>query len=720
MWTLTFVRILAVFVQVLVVRAGPDRNVSVGGFYYEFFKESLKWHDAERNCQRRGMHLATIISEEQDQVLWEIFKNTTNLNYAHIGLTDTSGPWRWIDNRTSVGYVNWDCGEPDGGGKEDAATIVLETGKWADNNLNHAYPYFCSRAPSPAPTGSPVPSGPVANATVGDTFFEFHATPLPLKEATQICENGSMTLATVSTQAENNLLHAILQNNTHDPYAYIGLHHESGDWRWVDGTSVNYSNWHCGEGESGHENVVICRKYGSWSDMNPALANPFFCSRRPSVEMPKAGSDGGNGNSETTYIILGSVLGSIVLLVFFCACLKLRPYKSRPGHEVKQPSGSEVKRTSSFVTDIVIDRTSSIPNLPSSISRHSLWHRNSSLRTEMSVEPRSSLCLCSLCWWEEETLVEMESKSLKSVKVEVFESRELQLKQILGIGAFGVSHLCTINRYGDKFFVLKIAKERKEVDGETVRELAALATLKHHPNIVPFIGVVFIKQKLCFLTEFCENGSLDRLHDKIDMTSQAKFLNIAVDVCCGLCHLHDGKIIHRDLAARNLVMKRDGMVLICDFGLARKLNPYNYYESRMRTKVPCAWTSPEALETGKYSPKSDIWSLGVAFWEILTKGHIPYNADLSAGMHIRDIVRQIIDGKTRLRAPSDACAPGRALVDACLVVDKAARYCIQAIWVVLTSITQSNSKGTVGDDNTIRGKAAMSPFGRRGCKGNRD
>ena len=89
---------------------------------------------------------------------------------------------------------------------------------------------------------------------------------------------------------------------------------------------------------------------------------------------------------------------------------------------------------------------------------------------------------------------------------------------------------------------------------------------------------------MCFLTAYYERGSLDELHDKVDMTSKDRygtymclvlvrvflltltpnlsFMAIARDICNGLAHLHKDRIIHRDLACRNLLMDSKGTVSV--------------------------------------------------------------------------------------------------------------------------------------------------------------
>mmetsp|Transcript_36846 Transcript_36846/g.71053 ORF Transcript_36846/g.71053 Transcript_36846/m.71053 type:complete len:119 (+) Transcript_36846:210-566(+) len=99
----------------------------------------------------------------------------------------------------------------------------------------------------------------------------------------------------------------------------------------------------------------------------------------------------------------------------------------------------------------------------------------------------------------------------------------------------------------------------------------ALTKLPRHPNVLEFLGVVSIDNRIGFLAGFCSNGSLDNLHDKEDLIEHARFVSIARDVCQGLGHLHSHNVIHRDIACRNLLLKED-RVVIADYGLCRTIS----------------------------------------------------------------------------------------------------------------------------------------------------
>jgi len=260
--------------------------------------------------------------------------------------------------------------------------------------------------------------------------------------------------------------------------------------------------------------------------------------------------------------------------------------------------------------------------------------------------------------------------------IRLFFEEDIKWGDELGRGNFGKAVLGRIkdaNTQRERTIVVKIPSYTYGINHELVNELLAMANLPAHKNILQLLGIVTIDQtdskKVCFITDYCEMGSVDKLHDKMDMSSEQEFLRISLGVAEGLSHLHAKRIIHRDLACRNLLMRNDNTVVICDFGLSRIIEQDDGYTAQS-SKFPWAWTSPETLKNGRFDVKSDIWSLGITMWELLTKGQKPY-AEYS---HRRKFVIQAIkEGNLKVKVPESASVSCKRIVDACIRFDPASR-----------------------------------------------
>ena len=97
-------------------------------------------------------------------------------------------------------------------------------------------------------------------------------------------------------------------------------------------------------------------------------------------------------------------------------------------------------------------------------------------------------------------------------------------------------------------------------------------------------------------------------------------------------YLAGKKCIHRDLAARNILVAKDYVLKIADFGLARDVQTKGEYLKQGDGFLPIRWMAPESILHRTYTLKSDIWSFGVVLWEMMSLGANPYS-DLTVDQH---------------------------------------------------------------------------------------
>ncbi|CAF0995435.1 unnamed protein product, partial [Brachionus calyciflorus] len=200
----------------------------------------------------------------------------------------------------------------------------------------------------------------------------------------------------------------------------------------------------------------------------------------------------------------------------------------------------------------------------------------------------------------------------------------VKLGREIGIGEFGAVYR---GSYKETDVAIKKIKDRTTVD-EFLKEAFVMSTLSH-PNLVKLIGVVkhYIpnseKFEISLVTEFMPKGSLlDYLTSRgRNILTKKELLEFVIHICDAMSYLEEKGIVHRDLAASNVLISKDDIAKVSDFGLAKKIMDDNRSNSgRIRIK----WTAPEAIKEKLYSNKSDMWSFGILLWEIFSYGRVPY------------------------------------------------------------------------------------------------
>jgi len=184
---------------------------------------------------------------------------------------------------------------------------------------------------------------------------------------------------------------------------------------------------------------------------------------------------------------------------------------------------------------------------------------------------------------------------------------------------------------------------------------------------VSLIGVVTSGVPLLLAISMCENGSLlALLKDRKLKTKSERMpaftvgdrIKFGIDTAKGMAHLTAASFVHRDLAARNVLVDALMNCKVADFGLARGIagaragpdtsedgDEEEYYRSRTGT-FPVRWTSPEAMQTMRFSEATDVWSFGITLIEVFTDGGKPY-----AGMANAAVITKV-QGGYRAEQPS--------------------------------------------------------------------
>ncbi|XP_058095061.1 uncharacterized protein LOC131240683 isoform X2 [Magnolia sinica] len=235
--------------------------------------------------------------------------------------------------------------------------------------------------------------------------------------------------------------------------------------------------------------------------------------------------------------------------------------------------------------------------------------------------------------------------------LQIIKNADLEELRELGSGTFGTVYHgkwrgtdVAIKRIKKSCFAGR-SSEQERLTKDFWREAQILSKL-HHPNVVAFYGVVpdGAGGTLATVTEFMVNGSLRHVLLRKDrLLDRRKRLIIAMDAAFGMEYLHSKNIVHFDLKCDNLLVNmRDAQRPICkvgDFGLSR-IKRNTLVSGGVRGTLP--WMAPELLNgsSSRVSEKVDVFSFGIAMWEILT-GEEPY-ANMHCGAIIVSLERHSI------------------------------------------------------------------------------
>ncbi len=158
-----------------------------------------------------------------------------------------------------------------------------------------------------------------------------------------------------------------------------------------------------------------------------------------------------------------------------------------------------------------------------------------------------------------------------------------------------------------------------------------------HPNIVNVYDVGEENDIHYIVMELVEGITLKKYIEKKARLTYKEAVSIAIQVSLGIEAAHGNRIIHRDIKPQNIIISRDGKVKVTDFGIAKAATS-NTITSNVMGSVH--YTSPEQARGGYSDEKSDIYSLGISMFEMLT-GRVPFNGETTVAIAIKHIQEQM-------------------------------------------------------------------------------
>jgi non-specific serine/threonine protein kinase/serine/threonine-protein kinase len=204
-----------------------------------------------------------------------------------------------------------------------------------------------------------------------------------------------------------------------------------------------------------------------------------------------------------------------------------------------------------------------------------------------------------------------------------------QIIREIGRGGMGTVYLATrADEIFDRQVALKLIKRGMDSDSiikRFVMERQILANLDH-PNIARLIDGGTTEDSLpYFVMEHIEGKTITRYCDELKLNTLAR-LKLFAQVCAAVQFAHRNLIVHRDLKPSNIIVTESGTVKLLDFGIAKFLSSHGPTEASAtigRVLTP-EYASPEELRGLPVTTSSDVYSLGVVLYELLS-GHRPFN-----------------------------------------------------------------------------------------------
>jgi len=157
-----------------------------------------------------------------------------------------------------------------------------------------------------------------------------------------------------------------------------------------------------------------------------------------------------------------------------------------------------------------------------------------------------------------------------------------------------------------------------------MREARATAAL-NHPNIVTIYEIGKSIEQIFIVMEYLDGQSLREVLTAKSQLPAATCIDIITQLCQGLIEAHQAGIVHRDIKPENILIDHKGGVKILDFGLA-KLRGVSKLTKESSTLGTVNYMSPEQVRVEETDHRSDIWSLGIILYEMLS-GCLPFKGD---------------------------------------------------------------------------------------------
>ena len=211
-----------------------------------------------------------------------------------------------------------------------------------------------------------------------------------------------------------------------------------------------------------------------------------------------------------------------------------------------------------------------------------------------------------------------------------------EILEVLGTGGMAVVYKAKCHRL-NRMVAIKILRDENRQDDDFRRRFHAegqAVGMLSHPNIVSVYDVSSANGVDYIVMELVEGITLKQYMERKGVLNWKETLHFATQIAKALDHAHSRGLVHRDIKPHNVMVLKNGSVRVTDFGIARIMNKTNTLTKEALGSVH--YISPEQAKGGRVDHSSDLYSLGVVMYEMIT-GRPPYDGESPVSVAIQHI-----------------------------------------------------------------------------------
>ena len=225
-----------------------------------------------------------------------------------------------------------------------------------------------------------------------------------------------------------------------------------------------------------------------------------------------------------------------------------------------------------------------------------------------------------------------------SISVGTILNNRYKILELAGTGGMAKVYKATDLNTGE-VVAIKTLKSEYNDDLEFVRrfdlEARAAASLSH-PNIVNVYGVGEDNGVKYIVQEYVNGKSLKEKLEETGKMDWRLAVPIVIQIALALEHAHSQSIVHRDIKPANILITPDGVCMVTDFGIARATNSNTVSMTGGTALGSVHYFSPEQARGGAVDHRSDVYSLGILMYELLT-GEVPFDGESSVAVAVKQL-----------------------------------------------------------------------------------